>query len=1122
VSDIPTARGDFHPAAGFVGRSRELREIASALRMAQRAHGQVVMLSGEPGIGKTRIADEACAIANELGFATIWGRCWEAGDAPPYWPWLEVLRECVEDRAEPAALSLSALLQSADPSQRPDVREQLAPAESEIGRFALFDAALRLLKRRALARPLMIVLDDLHAADEASLGLLQFVARKLRGAAILLLGTYRDAEVRLSPMLSGIFGQISRDAHNFVLHGLSLAEVEELVRVNTGTADHALAVELHGKTGGNPFFLRETIRLMPSGGMQTFDDIRRIPIPDSTRSAVRKRLEIAPAQLHQILRPAAVIGREFDLALLQQVAPMAREEMLALMAGACAAGILSESGRGQYRFFHSLFRETIYDDLQPAERARIHLDIAHAMEAMQPASRDRYVAEIAHHYLEAGEPDTAPTTVDYLRRAARLAIDSLAYEDAARQVHAALAVASAANILTPQLHYDLLMDSGEALCAAGLVSQSRRAFEQAGEIAQSLGDPDLIARAALGRAAPPSETETDLPLVAMLERALASEDQCGHATRARMLARLGSELKWSEPQRALLNAERAIEIARSTNDPLTLVYALYWGHVAGWSVDNLDRRIADMNQAVQIAESTQNRLWALKAHYLRFLDLLEKGDVASADADLARFSQLTDELRLPFGWKEMAMAERALTDGRLDDAEASSIAALEIGRRMESRFRTIRNAFNNLSLVLRREQGRIGEVEHAFRAMAARRPRNLYVRSALAWCMCEAGKLDEARNLARTIIERELPAAPRDLPWYATVVLLSEIAARLSEIQWANALYDLMLPYAGRYAVLDVHVCYGPIDRYLGMLAAAASRFGDACKHFDAALDSATRAGAHLWAARIRLDYASCLLGRASGGDRVSAIQHVEAAGREASPFGLKKICEQAEALGKSIGASAAAQTPSPMQSRPQSAHVFRREGEVWHIARPGKSSRLKDSKGLGYIAYLLRYPGQEIHVLDLIATGRAADDGFESERGARASSARTPLEDGYQPGLGDAGEMLDTRAKSEFKRRLIELREELDDARESGDHARARKAEDEIDALSAELSRAVGLGGRDRRAASAAERARVNVTRAIKSAVERISAGDRELGAMIDRVIRTGTFCCYDPPDDGRIEWEL
>ncbi len=1116
--------------AAFVGRSRELDELARALAQAQRAHGQLFLVSGEPGIGKTRIAEQLCTIARERGMRVVWGRCWEAGDSPPYWPWLEVLRDCIGDAADASRLSLPALLHAADPhSQSGAVHSSLAPEESELGRFALFDTTARLLKRTAEACPLVIVLDDLHAADEASLRLLQFVARTLRGAAILVIGTYRDAEVRTTPRLSGIFGEISRDAHTITLRGLSRGDVAELVRASIGRApEEGLLAALHRITGGNPFFLTETIRLLAAEELLasgTFES-GKIPISDTVRSAIRKRLDLAPQPLLEALRAAAAIGVEFGVTLLQRTTGVEREVLLDLLGRGTAAGILDAAAASHelYRFTHSLIRETIYGDLNPAERARLHHRIALAMEDMSASNPEPYISEIAHHYIEAHAPDASAKTIDYVRRAAKLAMDSLAYEEAVRLCNTALRTASGSAMLTAELHYDLLMDLGEALYASGLVSQARRAFEQAGQIARKLGDSRKVARAALGRATPPSEIELDQPLVTMLEEALASSEDLEVGTRARMLARLGSELKWTGDLRASALAARAVELARNSGDPLTLIYVLYWGHVAMWSIDNLELRIANANEAIELAERVGDKAWALKTRYVRFLDLLEKCDVPAADADLARFSQLTDELRLPFGWKEMASAERALMDGRLDDAEKSSLTSLEIGRRMESRFRTLRQAFTNLCLLLRREQGRSGEMLPAFRAIRARHPDNLYARCALAWCFSETGESGDAQEMLDFIAGNGFESIPRNLVWYAITALLSEVCTRLRDRPRAEALYALMAPYAARNALLDVHVCYGPVARYLGMLSAVASRFEAAQMHFEAALELSARMGARLWLARTRFDYASMMLEREAAGDRAAAIGHLDAAIEEASSHGLKTLGEQAAALRNSVvGSSLTAPPSAPRREEPASANIFRKEGEVWHIAWSGRSFRLKDSKGLAYIAYLLRYPGQEFHVLDMIAPGSGAGETIDEagdDRVERKVTGNWPGE-GYQPGPGDAGEMLDARAKGEFKRRITELREQLDEAREVNDEERARKAEDEIDALSSELSRAVGLGGRDRRAASATERARINVTRAVKSALGRIAANDRELGATLDQSIRTGTFCSYDPSDT-KIAWDL
>src|SRR3984957_7309261 len=201
--------------SAFVGRAQESEELVAGFAPALQGHGQVFLICGEPGIGKTRIADEISSIAQARGMRVLWGRCWEAGDSPPYWPWKEALRECIGDRTIDSTSDPIAILGFAKQAEV----SPIAPEESDLGRFALYEATTRLLKRTAEACPMLIVLDDLHAADAASLQLLQFVARNLRGSSIVLIGTYRDVEIKTAPQLSAILAEISRDAHTIKLHG---------------------------------------------------------------------------------------------------------------------------------------------------------------------------------------------------------------------------------------------------------------------------------------------------------------------------------------------------------------------------------------------------------------------------------------------------------------------------------------------------------------------------------------------------------------------------------------------------------------------------------------------------------------------------------------------------------------------------------------------------------------------------------------------------------------------------------------------------------------------------------------------------------------------------------------
>ncbi len=1124
-------------ATAFIGRSQESEELVAGLAPTLEGHGQVFLICGEPGIGKTRIADEISDIARARGMRVLWGRCWEAGDSPPYWPWIEVLRECIGDRTPDSASDPVAILGIARQAEGPPhptegVRASIAPEESDLGRFALYEATTRLLKRTAESCPLLIVLDDLHAADAASLQLLRFVAHSLRGSSILLIGTYRDVEVKTAPHLSAILAEISRDARTIKLRGLGRKDVGEFVRASGGRSLGAEALEvLYRTTGGNPFFLNETLRLVLAEqnlGNISPESIKKILIPDTVRAAIRRRIELVPRAVQDALRIGAAIGVEFDFALLQRVTELEAASLHDVVGQGIAAEILSEHSttRGSYRFVHSLTAETIYRDLDLGERSRLHQKIASAMEILYQANPGPHLAEIARHYASAHAPGGSAKTIDYLRRAARQAMDSLAYEEAVRLLQTALLTAESSGMETLELRYDLLMEASEALSSSGLVSQARQAFEEAGRLARRLGDGDKLARAALGRAGTPSENEVDETLVGVLDDALSPGGTQDIRTRAKMLARLGSELQFSRDARVHSLTAEALELAKKSGDALTRIYVFYWGNVATWSVDNLEQRISDLTEAVELAESIGNKPWILKTRYMRFLSLLEKCDVLRADADLARFAELTDELRLPFGWKQMALAERALMDGRLEDAERFAFQSLEIGRRMERRFRTIKQAFNSLSLILRGEQGRIAELEPLYRSAVARHPSHVLANCALAFCQAEMNQRREAALTFDYITSNDLESIPHDNTWYAVMVLLSEVCVYLDHAERAEVLYNLMAPYAERNALLAVHVCYGPIARHLGALAAVNSHFDQAQRHFEAAIESNRRMGARLWLAHSLFDYASMLLRRGNSDDRALALEHLDTAIKDASAGGLKALGEKALALRASLavlpGSGPLSQTPGSAQT--DSSNILRREGEVWTIEWAGKTSRLKDSKGLGYIAHLLRYPGQEFHVLDMATPGAYAGEQFGEFTGSGGEelnqSQTRGFDEGYQQNVfGDAGEMLDARAKASYKRRLAELREEIAEARQLGQEKRAQKAEDESDAITKELARAVGLSGRDRRAAAITERARVNITRAIKTTIQKIATSNASMGQHLAKSIRTGTFCSYIPdagPSEG------
>jgi predicted ATPase len=327
ADQVPAPEG--LPRSTFVGRDRELADLLTELKGGSDSSAHLFLISGEPGIGKTRLLDEIAAQARGRGVRVVWGRCWEGGGAPAYWPWIQIIRVCFS-AVEPEQRRLILESEVAPgiahdvaqivPELRGAVLETPRPQpplqqDAEQARFRLFDSITNLLKNFSRNEPILIVLDDLHDADQASLMLLRFVARATVGAGIFLVGTYRDAEVRRSRVLGNLIGGLSREARSIPLGGLSKAEVAKLVEAIAGqTPDEDLVSRVYAATNGNPLFVDGVVRLLLAQGET---GVRRageatFRVPGGVREAIRLRLEGLSRQAKSVLSVASVLGSEFE------------------------------------------------------------------------------------------------------------------------------------------------------------------------------------------------------------------------------------------------------------------------------------------------------------------------------------------------------------------------------------------------------------------------------------------------------------------------------------------------------------------------------------------------------------------------------------------------------------------------------------------------------------------------------------------------------------------------------------------------------------------------------------------------------------------------------------------
>src|SRR5581483_904889 len=602
----------------FVGRDAELGELRSALNTALAGRTQLSMVLGEPGSGKTRLTEQLAVYARLRDAQVLVGRCYEGEGAPAFWPWIQVIRSYVADK-QPASVEPLLGHGAAEIAQLvSEVRDLLPglpaqpPLEPGQARFRLFDSIATFLRNAARVRPLVLILDDLHWADKPSLLLLQFILRELGDSRVLIVGTYRDTEVgRQHPLVQALgglalLGQTSRIA----LSGLGRPHVARFIELTTGEAPSEPVVDaVYRATEGNPFFVSEVLKLMTAGG--SFDvserGLKSIPIPHGVRDVIARRLDHLSEKANNLLAIASVIGREFTARVLQNVSDLPVQALLELLDEAVAARVIAplSSASGRYGFVHALFRETLYGSLGASRRVRLHRRIGKALEELYGARSDSHLPELAHHFLEAASISGVDKAVRYAVRAAERASAQLAYEEAANYYERALQVLNTQKQGDRQRRCDLLLALADAQTKAGNATVGWETFQEAAEIARSLGARRHFARAALGSgswAMGVRYGKVDPVLVSLLQEALTGLDSTDNALRSKLLAQLALACYHEPGERRLVLSQQAVAIARRVSDPSARLAALFSRCITLEGYEMANERLAVATEIVRISE----------------------------------------------------------------------------------------------------------------------------------------------------------------------------------------------------------------------------------------------------------------------------------------------------------------------------------------------------------------------------------------------------------------------------------------------------------------------------------------------------------------------------------------
>jgi len=920
----------------FVGRNDELESLLGALDGARSGRGRILMLVGGPGIGKTRTAQRLAVEAKQRGVRALWGRSLEGWRAPPYWPWVSVIRSYLETvEAETLREELGA--GAADIAEIvPEVREllpDLEPAptleDPEQARFRFFDSMSRFLRRASAREPLVVVLDNLHWCDKPSLLFLEMLAHEVAHSRLLVVGTYRDMELSRSHPLSDTLGALGNDGllDRIRLRGFDLEEVAEFVVQATDVDVSAPAAcdlieVVHNHTEGNPFFVSEVVRLLADEGpLASADAIRnwdparsRIGVPEGVQQVVGRRLNRLSQDCNRVLGHAAVIGRTFEFILLEGLCGDSTPEAIqACLDEAAEAGILFESGdaRGTYQFSHALIRETLYDELSTGRRAREHRNVGEGLEALSSGDLDRDLPRLAHHYFEGAAAGCADAAVNYCERAGRRAAELLADEEAVwffRRALEALELrpSSGDDAAEQTERCRLLLELGKALRRTEEMQEAVSTFLSAASIARKLGLGEALAEAALGvQFALFAE-----PAVKLLEEALAALPEEDSALKVRVLCDLTlASFVSDQRDRGEELGQLALAMARRLDDPSALYSALRAsiptfdtlnpGERATYRVEDVDRWLATSDEMLALSEELGETVALFDVHGYRVHTFLGRGDVDRLHDEIDAYRHRAARLRQPM-YRYLEPIHRAMVatfEGRFEEGEALAIEARRVGERV--RFASSDGLFGLQMFTLRRLQGRLGEIAGAVEHFVSTRSGPSVWRPGLALMFTELGALDRATEVYDEIAAGTFELIPRDALWTTALVYLTEVVTAIGDRPGAEALYRWIRPRAmlqaprsdGGAAASSGGIAYlGAMGRYVGLLAALLERWEESESGFESALQMDESLGAAPWVAMTEASYADMLDRRGGEGDGERATELRTSALKAAEQLGMKAL----------------------------------------------------------------------------------------------------------------------------------------------------------------------------------------------------------------------------------------
>lgn len=906
---LPVIGGAF-PITSFVGREAHLERLRTLWLKATTGQLKVGLLVGEAGVGKTRLAGRFASEVHRGGGTVLYGRC----DEEPllsYEPFVEALRHYllhgdweVDGELRRELGELSRLIPEARPESEAGAKP--LPTDASTERHRLFEAIAVLVASATQRHPLLLVLDDLHWADKPTLLLLRHVLRRTGTSHLMVLGLFRGPEVGADHPLMDLILDLRRERRfdRLLVEGFDDRETDILVTARLeAPAAAGFVRSLRTRTAGNPFFMEETLRSLveseavESGEVASERTLEATGVPESVTEVILRRLGRLSGAAGEALTAAAVIGREFELGVVSAVLGESPERVLDTMEEAMTFGLVVEvvDSVDRFAFRHALVREAIYGQVSTSRRLRLHLRVGEALEAGEALTAAN-ASELAQHFFLARDLGGAERAVRYAVGAGREAARSLAYEESAEHYRRALQAFSLQAAGEEAERCDVLLALGRVQWQAG-ESAARKTYFEAAASARRRGAAEQLACAALGL----SERYWEARLVdkeyhrllAEVLKALSNEDS---KLRVRLMARMAENLHFTAEQHygCELSLE-ALEMARRLDDVDSLVTALMGRHVSLLHIEHLDERLALSGEV--LALSGGDRALSAEAHHWRVLDLCELGKMDEARREHAKLDRLAQDVRQPLlqhlavGWQ----AAFAHLSGDVEDCEQVASKSFDFADRAGVGDAT--SSLASMLFTLRRQQGRVAELLPTIESLVTGASVPLAWHAALALAHVETGGLGPGRERYERLVARGLDEVPRDWYWFFTTALLAEICVRLHDVDRAPLLYGALAPFADRYLQVIFTVCWGSVERHLGMLAGVMDDFDAAEEHFQRALERNERIGAVLMTAETRCELGGLLLRRDCDGDRDRAAALGALVEQVAAPRGLNALLRRAHDL---------------------------------------------------------------------------------------------------------------------------------------------------------------------------------------------------------------------------------